>query len=537
MDGQNPQRIPKIEPMLTKQPPNWSTWKTVAQNVFEHYDLWDIVSEQIPNPIIPELIPERAVDALVPRRNAEPIVQRVILPGNQEQVNRALEEAGDWRKRNNFAKLILTSSIDPSFLGIVTNINEVSNAWKALSEYFVPKTMDDAANTLALMTNYDATDDLDMVEWTGDMERLKSQYEEQGGVMPDGTYAALLLKNLPKSNTWNTFRQIIASGPVLSSKDIATRVRNLYIREHANDPDTLASIFSAKSNAKKRQINAVSMNDKENRTHKRARQAKDDLDSICENCKRMGHTNANCFDIGGGREGLYPKAWTMRRIEQFEKASKLRRDNDKHPGPSRTTTATRTVNSAADTTATENDSVPSIVCQCGTEENITYANIHRAFSLNEQLECWFHDSASTEHVVWNRANFTQYRTITPIVVEGFSKDMVAQALGRGTVELIATYNGSRTKLILTNVLHMPQARNNLISGVQLARAGIASHLDANGPRLLNTKTNQYFCNGTLKTFFELNVQCTPAATSNVSATNAQDTKALDEDFGTVDWDI
>jgi hypothetical protein len=311
MDGQNPQRIPKIEPMLTKQPPNWSTWKVVAQSVFEHYDLWDIVSERMPIPVIPELIPERDVDALVPRRNAAPIIQRVTIPGNQEEVDRALEQAGDWRRRNNLAKLILASSIDPSFLPIVTSVNEAANSWKALSEYFVPKTMDDAANTLALITNYEASDDMDMVEWTADMEKLKNQYEEQGGVMPDGTYAAFLLKNLPKSNTWNTFRQIIASGPALTSKDIATRIRNLYIREHANDPETLASIFSAKSNAKKRQINAISTNDKENHLPKRVRQAKDTLDCICENCKRMGHTNTNCFDIGGGREGQYPKAWTM----------------------------------------------------------------------------------------------------------------------------------------------------------------------------------------------------------------------------------
>jgi hypothetical protein len=251
----------------------------------------------------------------------------------------------------------------------------------------------------------------------------------------------------------------------------------------------------------------------------------------------MGHTNANCFDIGGGREGLYPKAWTMLRIEQFEKASKVRRGNDNRPAaaPPRTTTTAQTISNTADTS--ENDSIPSIVCLFQTEENVMYANIHRAFSLNEQLECWFHDSASTEHVVWNRANFTQYRTITPIVVEGFSKDMVTQALGRGTVELIATYNGSRTKLILTNVLHMPQARNNLISGVQLARAGIASHLDADGAKLLNTKTGQYFCSGTLKTFFELNIQCTPVNAPNVSATNAPDAvKPLDEDFGTVNWD-
>jgi hypothetical protein len=116
--------------------------------------------------------------------------------------------------------------------------------------------------------------------------------------------------------------------------------------------------------------------------------------------------------------------------------------------------------------------------------------------------------------------------------------MVAQALGRGTVELVATYNGSKTKLILTNVLHMPEARNNLISGVQLARAGIASHLDADGPKLLNSKTGKYFCSGSLKTFFELDVQCTPPHTPIVSSTNASLTeKTLDEDFGTVDWDI
>jgi hypothetical protein len=50
------------------------------------------------------------------------------------------------------------------------------------------------------------------------------------------------------------------------------------------------------------------------------------------------------------------------------------------------------------------------------------------------------------------------------------------AVGRGTVRLHCTYGERTYSILLTNVLHIPAARSNLVSGVCLDKAGVTSTL-------------------------------------------------------------
>src|SRR6266566_2224751 len=109
-------------------------------------------------------------------------------------------------------------------------------------------------------------------------------------------------------------------------------------------------------------------------------------------------------------------------------------------------------------------------------------------SLPRNNDC-HHNSSANRHVFHDRLAFKDYEDIPPLTVKGFSHNLSATTIGRGMVHLEREYNGRRSQILLTNTLHIPAARTNLISGIQLDKAGIVSTLRCNTVSLsLNNKT-------------------------------------------------
>jgi hypothetical protein len=87
-----------------------------------------------------------------------------------------------------------------------------------------------------------------------------------------------------------------------------------------------------------------------------------------------------------------------------------------------------------------------------------------------------HDSGANRHVFHDRSAFETYQSIPPLEVKGFGHNLSTAAIGRGTVRVNGRYGSRISPLLLHNVLHIPAARSNLISGPQLDLAGISSLL-------------------------------------------------------------
>ncbi|TDL16328.1 hypothetical protein BD410DRAFT_844467 [Rickenella mellea] len=74
-------------------------------------------------------------------------------------------------------------------------------------------------------------------------------------------------------------------------------------------------------------------------------------------------------------------------------------------------------------------------------------------------------------------------TTVRLEVKGFGRNLKTSAIGRGTIRLQGSYNGRHSMILLENVLHIPAARSNLISGVLLGKSGIITTLGANAVTL------------------------------------------------------
>jgi len=59
-----------------------------------------------------------------------------------------------------------------------------------------------------------------------------------------------------------------------------------------------------------------------------------------------------------------------------------------------------------------------------------------------------------------------------LAVHGFGTSLTTQAVGKGKVILKSTYDGLACNFSVSNVLHIPSAHCNLLSGSRLDRKGV-----------------------------------------------------------------
>ena len=83
---------------------------------------------------------------------------------------------------------------------------------------------------------------------------------------------------------------------------------------------------------------------------------------------------------------------------------------------------------------------------------------------------WLADCATTSHICNDRESFKTYQLENDTTVAGVG-NVKTNGKGHGMVELISTYNGCAYSMKLTNILHIPSNRNNLLSLGRLDAAG------------------------------------------------------------------
>lgn len=89
---------------------------------------------------------------------------------------------------------------------------------------------------------------------------------------------------------------------------------------------------------------------------------------------------------------------------------------------------------------------------------------------------WWYDSGATVHVCNNKSQFKNYEEAVDgqeVLMENFN---TAKVMGKGTVELQFTFG---KKLILVNVLHVPDIRKNLVSANLLCKKCVKAVIESN----------------------------------------------------------
>jgi hypothetical protein len=88
-------------------------------------------------------------------------------------------------------------------------------------------------------------------------------------------------------------------------------------------------------------------------------------------------------------------------------------------------------------------------------------------------------STANQHIFHDRKAFETYQVSSSMGAQTCAKGICRNrpyATGRGTVRVEGRYGDRASSIRLTDVLHVPQAESNIISGVQLDKAGVTATL-------------------------------------------------------------
>ena len=108
------------------------------------------------------------------------------------------------------------------------------------------------------------------------------------------------------------------------------------------------------------------------------------------------------------------------------------------------------------------------------DNKVLYASLPVLEESMPKSDTCHHDSGVNRHVFHDKTAFEAYEAIDPVAVKGFRCNLSTVAIGRGVIRVEGTYGSHKTPLCLHNVLHIPAACSNLISRIQLDKAGVTA---------------------------------------------------------------
>jgi hypothetical protein len=169
-----------------------------------------------------------------------------------------------------------------------------------------------------------------------------------------------------------------------------------------------------------------------------------------------------------------------------------------------------------------------------------------ALTGDDQTDDVFWDTGATKGVFHDQDAFKEYQVLNPpIPVNAFGSNLATVAVGIGAVELelfIDDYNQDR--FVLTQVLHIPDARCNLVSGIQLDRKGVFTTTSNSKVALYTRGSAVPFAVGEIvNDLYKLRVKPViyrtgPNLPPQISVTSANpgvaDNASVDDDQGTLD---
>ena len=157
-------------------------------------------------------------------------------------------------------------------------------------------------------------------------------------------------------------------------------------------------------------------------------ESKADSNTKCYNCHKNGHMASDCWAKGGRKEGQRPKG---------------------QKGPNQGNKS----NQAQETNSNLND--------------IVYMAVQNQKPTKYD---WYFDTATTSHICTQRDAFTDHYPLQNSTVDRIRPNL-AIAAGHGTMLVNFSVNGKIITHQLSNVLHVPNAANCLLSGTQFDESG------------------------------------------------------------------
>lgn len=516
---------------------NYGEWKMKSYHKLREWDLLKYIEgpDSVP-PAIPTLIQPTEYHGL----DENNVMATVRVPGNEIEYQNAIANARPWLIGNKTALVRIVAALPSHQLHLVQNVKYAKQAWENLCNVYQSRNSLHAATIKGQLMTHQCTSEMNVATWLNDMQNLYSLLcDLDVECMSDRDFALAILDLMPQDTSWRGFlsglrakvRDSDALGLPVDSTTFTTAIRDEHWYRHKDDHQNTSQIFSARVEAQKRSkaqkrsrpADIVATSTMPTPPHKRPRVR--NPDSRCTNvhCRsKLSHDTADCIAYTGAKQGQYGEWWRGPWNIHLPESQRSKANNvppKTHPAYSRwyspTVNQTRTADNST-STSTNTSLSRFTTAHIQSDDNIAQANSALTSGTNYYSQicdtvahgtlpilnptlprdnACHHGSGVNRHVFHDRSAFEEYEPIAPLTVKGFGHNLSAVAIGQGSVRLEGRHKQTKCTILLTNVLHIPAAQTNLISGVQLDKAGVVSTLGHNS--IFLSTNNEVIVSGTV----------------------------------------
>jgi hypothetical protein len=495
---------------------NYGSWKNRSYYKLREWGLWKYIEGpgSVP-PTVPALCPSATYHGV----DDDGHLTTAHVRGNEEEHRVAVATAEPWHAGNELALGRIYTALPDQSLHLLLGITHAKDAWECLRANYQPQNSARAAAMKGQIMTYRCTADMNVAKWLTDMQRL---YTRLCGIeverMTDREFALAILDLMPQDNIWTSFvsglrdklHEADSHHTPFRSVTLISRIRDEHWCRHKDDDKTQATVFTARYDAMNKTTgNKRGRGDEVVATAstsvKRARNSDPDKPKPrCTNphcLRQLGHETTACIAYMGAKQGQYPDWWRgpwnihlpeSQRTAATNVAPKNRGANrpplaaQTHVDRSTTKTEPNDVGPDVNAVFTPSSDVNSHAWSILADDEPVHITVNALDPNLSRDDTCHHDTGANRHVFHNRNAFATYEPTQPVTVRGFGNNLSTIAIGCGTVRLESHCDRQTHRIDLQNVLHVPAARTNLISGIQLDKAGVRSTLgDASISLLVN----------------------------------------------------
>jgi hypothetical protein len=521
-------------------------WETKSYHKLLEWDLWKYIegptSEPLAIPLLRKTVTHHGLD---PNGNPSTVIQQ----GNNAEHQQALENARPWMIGNNTTMSWIVAAVPGGQLYLIKPSKYAKQAWEILRSVYQPRNSLRAATIKGQIMSYRCQSDMNVAKWLSDMQhQYASLCDLDTTHMTDHDFALAILDLMPQDDSWRNFvsdlrtkvRNLEAEQRHVDSSTFIIAIRDEHWYRHRDDFQTNSQIFSARLDAQKQAAqkrshptDLIASSTSPTSTNKRTRSNPEKAHLKCTNSfcgSQKGHNTADCIAYKGAKQGQYGPWWHGPWNIHLPESQCSKENNvppKTHPASARLSTPTVSQTQSSDITADRSTTTPIHSDDLATQANLTASSEtdFHAWSthldnntilatlsvLNNTLprdNSCHHDSGANCHVFHDCSAFEDYKTIPPLTVKGFGQNLSAIAIGRGTIRLESRHNNQRHIILLKDALHIPAARSNLISGIQLDKASVISTL-GNNSISLSVKGKTLVIGTVINDMYRLNLKIVP----------------------------
>ena len=382
----------------------------------------------------------------------------------QKLVSEYPEKMKYWSKHNGYVKQVIAASLPESLFLRVQKEETAKSVWDTLTNLFQNRSRVIAIDLRRKLQETRCTEKGDLCAHFDKLRSLREQLAALGQSISDDDFAAIVISSLP--NSYDSNIAAITSSAVVSQTDLA--------------PDFIMKILSDEYNRRQTRSKKTTSNNED-----AAYSAKDSKKSttVCENCKKKGHSKEQCWKDGGGKAGQAPK-WFLNKTKKGKEMEKVatattaasaatRPDGDTEPD------GVWLAHAQDDDWLTEiaEEDTPNLAdLNIDEEEAYTKTYDHALLAgegLNSHEETTLFDSGASRHMSSYRSQFLDYKPIVPKPITA-ADNHTFHAIGKGDLMISLPNGKGHSRIRLRDVLYAPKMGITLVSISKLDLAGYAA---------------------------------------------------------------